>query len=422
MNPGRRYALVTFLTWLPTGLYVAPLVLLMLDRGLSVPTIAMIGIAYSATTALLELPTGGLADTIGRRAVLLASCAASLASLVMLGFATTAMVFVVSSFLRGVARALGSGPAEAWYVDTVHATQGPDAPIGKGLAHGQVASSTGLAIGTITGGLIPLAFTGVVAVPLAIPMFAAAAVEAVRLFVIVMAMPEPRLEIPQSARPAARSWTAIHRDDRDADAVRLAWADPVLIRLVAITGCIGIMLATIELLTPPWLATVTGTFETAGYRLRDRCGAWVRGERGRRFAVTAGRAPGRLARTRGRDRVGRHVERAAAAGRRDADRRCARAWPGRARLFRTLRGPGHRQPGVRDLDPRSRRVGPEGNHPVYSIVGFASGGSDRRQRPIASVGADFACCGFHRHRGRDWHIDTGVASNRPSGHKLRFTP
>jgi MFS family permease len=260
MNPGRRYALVTFLTWLPTGLYVAPLVLLMLDRGLSVSAIATIGIAYSLTTALLELPTGGLSDVIGRRAVLLASCAASLAGLVMLGFATTAMLFAASSFLRGVARALGSGPAEAWYVDTVHTLHGPDAPIGKGLAHGQAAGSSALAIGTIVGGLIPLALTGTVAVPLAIPMFAAAAVEAARLIVIITALPDPhppRLRSQDSGNLRALGTTM-------RQATRLAWSDPVLFRLVLITGGIGIVLATIELLTPTWLATITGTFETAG--------------------------------------------------------------------------------------------------------------------------------------------------------------
>jgi Major Facilitator Superfamily len=254
VNATRRYTAVAFLTWLPTGLYVAPMVLLMLDRGLSVPTIAAIGVAYSLTTAVLELPTGGLADAVGRRGVLLASCTASLISLVMLGFATTAMLFAVSSFLRGVARALGSGPAEAWYVDTVHATQGTDAPIGPGLARGQIAGSSGLAIGTITGGLIPLALTGVVAVPLAIPVLVAAAVEAVRLVVIITAMREPH--------HARSSYQGVPRTVRDG--LRLAWRDPVLARLVVITGCVGITLATIELLTPPWLATVTGAFETAG--------------------------------------------------------------------------------------------------------------------------------------------------------------
>lgn len=252
-NASRRYALVTFLTWLPTGLYLAPLVLLMLDRGMSVPAIAAIGIAYSLTTAALELPTGGLADVIGRRTVLLASCVASLLGLAMLGLATTAALFALSSLLRGVARALGSGPAEAWYVDTVHAADGPEAPISKGLARGQVASSSGLAIGTITGGLIPLVLTGVVAIPLAVPVLVAAAVEVFRLVVIIIAMPEPF---------HSRSNLGVHTTVRDT--VRLAFSDAVLTRLLLITGCVGITLATIELLTPPWLATITGAFETAG--------------------------------------------------------------------------------------------------------------------------------------------------------------
>lgn len=258
MNAARRYSAVTFLTWLPTGLYVAPLVLLMLDRGLSVPTVALVGIAYSVTCAVLELPTGGLADAIGRRAVLLASCVASLAGLVMLGLATTVALFALSSFLRGVARALGSGPAEAWYVDTVHAQSGPDAPISAGLARGQVAGSAALAIGTLAGGLIPLGLQGVVAVPLAIPIFIAAATEAVRLVIIVVAMPEPNHQ-RQTIRMVLRSVPV-----NVVDGLRMAVRHSVLTRLMLITGAIGVALATIELLTPSWLATLTGTFEAAG--------------------------------------------------------------------------------------------------------------------------------------------------------------
>jgi hypothetical protein len=48
---------VTFLTWLPAGLYTAPLVLLLLDRGLSLAAVAAIGAVYSVTVVALELPT-----------------------------------------------------------------------------------------------------------------------------------------------------------------------------------------------------------------------------------------------------------------------------------------------------------------------------------------------------------------------------
>src|SRR5688572_26827629 len=157
MSVVRRYVAISFLTWLPTGLYIPAYVLLMLERGMSLPTIAAIGIVYGICVAVLELPTGGLADVVGRRPVLIAAALASLASLVLFGLATTTLLFVVAAVLRGVARALGTGPAEAWYVDTVHATEGPDAELGPGLARGNVAASVGLTVGTLVGGFLPFA-------------------------------------------------------------------------------------------------------------------------------------------------------------------------------------------------------------------------------------------------------------------------
>jgi MFS family permease len=255
INATRRYALITFLTWLPTGLYVAPMVLLMLDRGLSVPTIAAVGLAYSLTCATLELPTGGLADVLGRRAVLLGASLASLAGLVLLGLATTAAVFAIAAFLRGAARALGSGPAEAWYVDTMHANG--DTDIGPGIARGSVSGSLGLAIGTITGGLIPLALTGLVAVPLAVPVLLGAVVELVRLVVVMVAMPEPRHQRPGLRKILLGVPLTVR------EGLRLGLRDGVLARILFVTGCVGIALASIELLTPAWLAKITGRLETA---------------------------------------------------------------------------------------------------------------------------------------------------------------
>lgn len=258
MNASRRYALVTFLTLLPTALHVAPMVLLMLDRGLDVPTIALIWLTYSLTVAVLELPTGGLADVLGRRAVLIAAAIMGMAGLVLMGLAQTAALFAGAAFLRGVGRALGSGPAEAWYVDTVHATQGPDAPIGPGLARGSVAGSAALAIGTIAGGLIPLALTGVVQTPLAIPVLIGAGVEAVRLVVVIFALPEPRHAHVTIKEVLSGVPVTVRKG------LGLSLRDGALARIMLITGAIGIALGTIELLTPSWLATVTGTFETAG--------------------------------------------------------------------------------------------------------------------------------------------------------------
>lgn len=258
MNPTRRFALVTLLTWLPTGLYLAPMVLLMLHRGLSVPEIAMVGLAYSITVAALELPTGGLADVLGRRRVLIWASLSSFAGLLLLGFAHTALLFAASGVLRGIARALGTGPAEAWYVDTVHTLHGPAAPLGKGLARGQVALSSGLAIGTISGGVIPLLLAGLVPTPLAVPILIGAGIEVVRLIVIAVGLPEPRHARP-SIEEVLRGVPVTVREG-----LRLSLRDSALARLMVISGVLGAMLGTIELMTPAWLARITGEFETAG--------------------------------------------------------------------------------------------------------------------------------------------------------------
>jgi hypothetical protein len=249
----RRYVLLTFLLWLPTGLYLPPLVLLMLDRGLSVGAVAVVGAAYSLTVALLELPTGGLADVVGRRPVLVASTAASAAGLLLLGLADTFTLFVASAMLRGVARALSTGPLEAWYVDTVHAALGRDADLTAGLARGEVAASVALAAGTLTGGLLPLALPAAGPVPaLAVPVLLAAGVEVVRATATL------RLPEPPHPRPG---WGAVVRGvpATVVAGLRLAGGDRVLTRVLLAAGGAGVALAVVELLTPAWLAELTGT-------------------------------------------------------------------------------------------------------------------------------------------------------------------
>jgi MFS family permease len=247
-SAGRRYALLSFLLWLPAGLYLVPIVLLMLDRGLTVATIATVGVAYGLTIAVLELPTGGLADVLGRRPVLTASAVAGAAGLLLLGLAGTVALFVASAVLRGVARALSTGPLEAWYVDTVHAEQGRDADLTTGLAHGEVAGSLALAAGTLVGGLLPLVSGDVGPLPaLAVPVLLAAAVEVVRALLTVR-LPEPP-HPRTTARAVLRGVPATV-----AAGLRVAGRDRVLTRLLLAAAGAGIALGTIELLTPAWLA------------------------------------------------------------------------------------------------------------------------------------------------------------------------
>ncbi|GAA3958790.1 MFS transporter [Actinoplanes auranticolor] len=256
----RRYALLNALLWLPAGLYLVPLVLLMLDRGLTVPVIAVVGVVYGLTIAVLELPTGGLADVLGRRPVLIASAVAGAAGLLLLGLAATVALFVASAVLRGAARALSTGPLEAWYVDTVHADQGRDTDLTAGLARGEVAASLSLGAGTLVGGLLPLVVGDVGPLPaLAVPVLMAAAVEVLRA-VLTAGLPEP-----PHPRPAIG---AVLRGvpATVAAGLRVAGRDRALTRVMLAAGGAGVALGTIELLTPAWLAGLsTGPRAAATY-------------------------------------------------------------------------------------------------------------------------------------------------------------
>ena len=83
--------------WLPTGLTIPVLFVLMQERGLSLATIGLISGLGSAVVALLELPTGGLADALGRRPVLLVAGLFSLASMAIVSFAASAALFALAA-------------------------------------------------------------------------------------------------------------------------------------------------------------------------------------------------------------------------------------------------------------------------------------------------------------------------------------
>jgi len=260
----RRFALVSGLTWLPVGLHVPVMVLLMSHRGLDLATIGLVVTAHSVLVVVLELPTGAFADAVGRRGVQAAAAGFNLVALALLATAHTPWLFALSAALKGVGRALSSGPAQAWYVDTVHATD-PDGDLRTGLSWGHAAGSGALAVGVLGGGLLPLGLDAAgwsEDIALAGPAALAAVASALLLVVVLVAMPEPvrrhrlsmRTVLAETPRTALRG-------------IRLATRNPVLGLVFSITFAFGMTLNVIELLTPGRLAALTGgaSAGAAGY-------------------------------------------------------------------------------------------------------------------------------------------------------------
>lgn len=254
----RRYLILLGLRWLPVGLLIPVVMLLMLERGLTLSQIGLAAAIQGLVVLALELPTGGLSDSLGRRPVMLAGAVLHLVSLGLVlvadSFAVLALVFAV----EGIYRALDSGPLQSWYVDAVLA-EDPQAELTGGLSAGATVAGLAIAAGALAaGGLVALdPLSGVDA--LALPVAAALVIQLGGTAAIAGLATEPR---------AARGWAATAASVRQVPAViggglRLLRGSRVLAALIAVELCWGFGMVTFETLMPVRLAEVAGGPEHA---------------------------------------------------------------------------------------------------------------------------------------------------------------
>ncbi|MBL9046931.1 MAG: MFS transporter, partial [Tabrizicola sp.] len=153
----RVFQIHQFLDRFAMGLTVVVVALALTDRGMDLFQISLLLGVYSLTTMAMELPFGGLADTIGRKPVFLSAVVTSLISLALFLSSRDFGVLALSFALIGFGRALRSGTLDAWFVETLKAAA-PNVDVQPALAKAQWANAMGLAVGAVFGGLLPDAF------------------------------------------------------------------------------------------------------------------------------------------------------------------------------------------------------------------------------------------------------------------------
>lgn len=241
----RAFLTVLALRYVPTGLTLPVLVLLMIDRGLDLAEVGLAIAAMSAVVLILEVPSGGLADAVGSRVVLAFSSVLAAASLGLLLLAQGPTGFLVAFAVMGLYRALDSGPLEAWYVDAA-LQHDPDRPLERDLsAAGAVAyGATALgAIGASVAAVLPDAGVS----PVVLAVAAALVLEVVHLGAVLVLVREdlPRRSLLAVAREVRGTGQAITA------AARLGWgARPLRFVLLVELGW-GAGLAGVELLWQP---------------------------------------------------------------------------------------------------------------------------------------------------------------------------
>lgn len=253
--------------WLPVGLVVGILILLLTGRGLTIAQAATAAAVTGVVTFVLELPTSGIADALGRRPVYLAAAVVGVAAGFAYAVAQSFWAFVLAGILTGVFRALDSGPLESWLVDTIHESE-PDADVDQPLARAGTIVGLSIGAGAVASGAIiwwhPV--TSVLGYPLS-PIDGAVWIFAVLNVVHLVAAWALIRETPRGAHATRRA--AALASAREAPAVigsglRLLRHSPVLLGLVLAETFWSIGMVTFESLMPLRLEELVGSAQRAG--------------------------------------------------------------------------------------------------------------------------------------------------------------
>lgn len=183
----RTYYVITFLFNLAMSLIWGIDTLFKMGAGLDIQHVLLTNAAFTLGSMVFEIPTGVVADTVGRRISLLL-CLATLFVTTLLyvaiawrGWGFWAFAWV--SVFLGLGYTFYSGAVDAWLVDALKAT-GYTQPLERVFARGQMFFGAGMLVGAIGGGLLGQ-------IRLDIPYLVRAAI-VVPLFLIAwFRMPEP---------------------------------------------------------------------------------------------------------------------------------------------------------------------------------------------------------------------------------------
>lgn len=252
MSLRSRFWLLTALRWLPTGLIIPVMALLPLHRGMTVAEMGAALAVQGIVVLCLELPTGGLADTVGRRPLFALSAMVALSSYVAFAAATAPLALALAAALSGVFRALDSGALNAWFVDQVHESTAPadrtDAvTAGLGGASGVIGGS--IAAGSVlSAALVAWAPWGANSA-LVVPFLVAAALSVAQIVATGALMDEPPRGGPsRRVSPVVDTLVAVR------DGIRLLAGSRVLRALIAVELFWGFGMVSFETLMPVRLA------------------------------------------------------------------------------------------------------------------------------------------------------------------------
>jgi MFS family permease len=263
----RRLLVLTALRWFPGGMVLPVLVLLMQSKDLELAQIGTLFAAFGIMVAAFELPTGGLADAIGQKPILLASSVLTAAAFGLFAMANSMPMFAAGFVVFALGRAMSSGPLQAWFVDAAQTLQ-PRPDIRSALAQESLVRSFTIGAGAVLGGVTPVLWrrfapsatddVGLVT-PLSVPVwFASGALLAVTLAVVVLM--RPSRPVTDRARSVS-IWGGTSTSIRTG--LHVARRNRGVLRILVSVTATGFAISATELLAPSSMASLLGSPERA---------------------------------------------------------------------------------------------------------------------------------------------------------------
>lgn len=255
-NPGRY---VWFTTLYNARAYYPVLAILFLDLGLTLDQYVMLNLVWAATIFLFEVPSGALADTLGRKTLLVTASVLMVVEMSCLLFAPKDggwLLFslcVANRFLSGLSEAAASGADEALAYDSLpegNREQAWDDVLGKAMRY----RAAGYVYAMILGGLLydPAIVNSIIPESMAITAtfahrlpVALVLIQGLACLVITLRMVEPRKTHAEGTWKACRQaigltldtakWVFTHRATRTVVIIGLS-IDAVVRNFATITS------------------------------------------------------------------------------------------------------------------------------------------------------------------------------------------
>jgi len=248
-------AATRFLQWGILGLIIPVSNLIRLTKGLSLAELGFSAAITAGVVVVLELPTGILADTVGRKRTYLMALVFQLAAYGSLLFVSGFMAVSIAFALYGVSRALSSGSLEALLIDRYIEANGSD-KLHRLMSVTNAADTLGLALGSIAGGFIPGMWSALF--PRANRYHGNLIAMLALLFAlgVLVLLAVPREVMTKRADPGLGTFLA--------ESLAFARSSPALVAMFVIAVAWGATFSAVETYWQPRVAEIAGSMDPAG--------------------------------------------------------------------------------------------------------------------------------------------------------------